>query len=81
MEALTWALPLGAAVVSVGLHGHPEEAAAGLGDVVAAVQGGVVEHQLAIEADVLAAVIHAVRVWCLRGDKMHQTETPATALI
>lgn len=62
----TWALPLRAAGVCVDEDGQAQQAALGLGGVVAAVQRRVVKQQLAVEADQLGTLVNTVRIRRLR---------------
>lgn len=66
-RAAAWALPERAAGVCVGLDGCAQQVALWLADVVSAVLGGIMKHQLCIKADVLAALIHTQRIWRRAG--------------
>lgn len=58
----TGALPLWAAGVCVGEDGQAQQAALGLGGVVATVQRRVVKQQLPVEADQLGTLVNTVRI-------------------
>ena len=72
---LTGALPQGAAGVCVAEQRQAQQAAVGLAGVVAAVERGVVEEQLPVEADQLGTLVQAVRVRWLWGDKPVKTHS------
>lgn len=69
---LTWAVPLGAALVSIDQDGKAEQAAVwGLrGEGAAA--GFVEQDELVVDADVLSALIHNFSIRRLEGNKMRK---------